>query len=768
MTQPEVNQSPEMQLAPIPEVVDSNQLFLEQYKHLSEIYNVAQNYFLTTTKLDNIKYVDCIKRSGAMIRYLDKLNAMQLQKIKEEVINTYYISCELLVRTVGLQMKRNGFNEAEKNTLYIGIAHSRKVLSLSPFHKKAMEVFKLVFLYLTIYNPNVQENIDLLSQVLVVDPCDYQLHYNLAFTFQRANKMESSIYHYKMAMGIIDLLLKSSDNQNVDAQNGLIQFKIKCLNGLGSLYYILQDRETSMYFFEIALQLDPNDPDVNNQVGVIYTELRYTDKAIHYYQNGIKNYQRAHISIDKEMLIASMHMNMGLAKCYECDFTGAIECYNQALKYKPRLSLAYQNKLLDVNYISHLIEDPMYISRLHKNINKIYPKVIENYKESCKDYVVKKDFLNFKNKTTLIKKGSKLKIAFVSGDFICHPVSFFIHTVLNNINYDIFDVYCYSVKVVNLESMFKKCKWHVVKNLSNVEFKDLIQTHKIDILFDLSAHTGDNRLDTFVLKPAPIQISYCGYPNSAGIKSMDYRITDKFADCEESQKYYQEKLVFMDHCFLSYTPSTGLHNLVALKKQPCAENNYITFGSFNRYNKINSKLISVWEKVLIAVPNARFVIKNKEFLTPKIKKQFFDTFTNKDAADRVIVLGYSDTYEEHLDDYNKMDISLDTFPYSGTTTSCESLMMGVPIITLFDNIRHYHSQNVTTSLLKNSNLDEYVAYTEDEYVQKAVHFSKMISELKTLKKDVREKFVKGHVCNHKEFVIEFENKLINLYKNHNW
>lgn len=759
---------PVIQLPALLEKVDNTKVFLEQHKILCDIYNEAQEEFVKTQKLNNEKYINCIRRSSFMIKFLDSQNQMQYQKYKEEVKNTYYISAELLVRTVGIQMKRNSFTDGEKNTLFIAIAHVRKVLAMEPFHQKSMEIFKLVFLYLTIYNPNVQENIDYLRQILSVDPCDYQLQYNLAFMYQRGNKLDESIQHYKMAIGILDLILKSHNNTADANQNAIKQFKIKCLNGLGAVYYAIQDRDLAMYYFNLAAEIDPMDPDVNNQIGVIYTELRFTDKAIEHYQRAIDNFDKAHISVDKQMLIASCHMNMGLAKCYECDFTGAIDCYNQALKYKPRLSLAYQNKLLDVNYISHLIDDPMYIARLHKNINKIYPTVIQDYKVGCPDYVVKNDVISAKNKDALLKKGAKINIGFVSGDFICHPVAYFIHSILKHINYDIFNVHCYSVKLVQLDKMFEKCKWFVVRNMNDKELKKLIQSHNIDILFDLSAHTGDNRLDTFVLKPAPIQISYCGYPNSSGIKSMDYRITDTFCDSEKSQKYYQEKLIFMKKCFLAYTPSTGIDNLPPLKTQPCSTNGYITFGSFNRFNKINEKVILTWKKILMAIPTARFVIKTKEFLTPKIKKFFFDTFEERSVIDRITILDYSDTYEQHLDDYNKMDISLDTFPYSGTTTSCESLMMGVPIITLFDNVRHYHSQNVTTSLMKNSDLDEYVTYSEKEYIDKAVECANAISNTLDLKSIVRSKFVNGNVCNYKEFVDEFENKLHSLYKTHNW
>lgn len=751
----------------IPEKISNVEEFLSEYNTLKKTFDEAQEKFIVEQKMDNDKYINCILRSRVIIKYLDELNNIQLNKNKEEVKTTYYISAELLSRTVGLHMNRSNFTEQEKNNLYISIAHLKKCLSIDPFYRNAMELFKIIFIYLTMFNPNVQENINCLNQVLIVDPCDYQLHYNFGFMFHRANKLESSLYHYKLAIGIIDLQLKDSGH-SPDAINVLRQFKIKCLNGIGSIYFTVQDRELALYYFNLASEIDPLDPDVNNQIAVVYTEQRFTDKAIKHYKIAIDNYKRSHISTDKEMLIASLYMNMGLAKCYECNFTEAIDCYNKALKYKPRLSLAYQNKLLDVNYISHLIDDPMYVAKLHKNINKIYPEVISDYKVGCPNYKVKKEIIKAKSKKDLIKNKTKIKIGFVSGDFICHPVAYFIHSILHNINYDLFDVYCYSMKMVKLDDMFKNCKWHVVKNLTNVELKNLIQEHEVDVLFDLSAHTGDNRLDTFVLKPAPIQISYCGYPNSSGIKAMDYRITDKFCDSEKSQKYYTEKLIFMNKCFLAYTPSMGIKDVAPLKEQPCKKNGYITFGCFNRYNKINKMVISVWEKLLKEIPTARFVIKTKEFLTPTLRQQFLNSFEDKSVLERVELLPYSDTYQEHLEDYNLMDIALDTFPYSGTTTSCEALMQGVPVLTIFDNVRHYHSQNVTSSLMKNCGLDEYVTDSQELYIKKAKYFSDNTLKLHNLKNEVRDKFVNGPICDYTSFTNEFEDKIVSIYKNHKW
>ena len=230
--------------------------FLEEYKLLEKTYSRAQEKLLIEKVTDNELYLECLKYTNNMIKYLDDLNLFVMNRHKTEIKRTYYISAELLVRTVGLNMNRQNFNDQERNTLYMAIAHVRKVLSIEPFHRGGMELFKMVFLYLTIFNANAQENIVFLNQILVIDPCDYQLHYNFGFMYHRANKLDSSVYHYKLANGIIDLQMKLAKDKN--EINILKQFKIKCLNGLGSVYFTIQDRETALYFFNLAFEIDPN------------------------------------------------------------------------------------------------------------------------------------------------------------------------------------------------------------------------------------------------------------------------------------------------------------------------------------------------------------------------------------------------------------------------------------------------------------------------------------------------------------------------------
>ena len=731
--------------------------YKSEFDEFMKNYNEAQDKFTKDGVTDNERYVKCLEYSARLTEYFNPMHPLKYEGNHQLIKNLYYIRAEMLLRTIGVNTSVGVVTDNDKNVIHTIVSLLRKCLSIEPFYAPAMDLFKFAVIYMTISNPNIDENIQNLKQVLYVHPSDFQLQFNLGFGYQRKNDLENAVSHYKMCIGIIDLTEPKTPTLN--------SFKIKALNSIGSVYYSVQDRYLAEYFFKEALAMSPDDPDINNQLGVIHTELRNTDIAINYYKHGIENYKKSHISPDLDMLLASMYMNMGLAMCYQCDFISAIESYNKALKYKPTLSLAYQNKLLDMNYVSHLIKDPMYIAKLHKSITKIYPQDISDYKVSLPGYKPKDIVMRCSQKLKIIDK-EKVRIGFVSGDYVCHPVSYFISSILRGINFSIFDVVCYAGKLISVADQFPKCKWVTTKGTSATALADIIKADKIDILFDLSAHTGDNRLDVFVLKPAPIQISYCGYPGSSGIKAIDYHLTDKVADCSVSEKYYREKLVYLDKCFLNYTPSIGV-DLVPLPEQtPYQKNGYITFGCFNRFNKINTMVIKCWQDILHNIPSARLIIKTKEFTTGNMKKKFLDSFTDKSVLSRIKILDYSDTYIDHLPDYNLMDVSLDTYPYSGTTTSCESLFMGVPVLTLFDNVRYYHAQNVTSSLLTYSDMKEYITYSETEYIAKAKEIADTFGG--TTKEFIRVKFLEGDVCNSREFVDSFETTLVNLYKNHEW
>ena len=679
--------------------------------------------------------------------------------------NAYYYASELICRSVGLHTKRTEFKPTEQMFLVKSVEHLERALNIDPFDQRVLELYKTIILHLSFFEKNSSERLKLLTRSLLAIPYEYIVHYNIGYTYHKMNNLENAVFHYKLAYSIITKELERAELSKKDdtSENetlGLKQFQIKVLNGLGSLYFTVQNKTLSKKYFLMAYELDENDPDICNQLAVTYTDERITEKAIYFYEKGIKNSHRAHISNDLDLLKASMYMNMGLMYSYECDIDKSIECYNKSLQYKPKFSLAYQNKLLDLNYVSHLITDPMYLFKSHKLINKVYDKIVMDYP-------------NYTVKDTVTQK---LNIGFVSGDFVCHPVSYFLASILDHLDYNKFNVFCYSSKVVKIHTRFPKAKYNCIRNLPAEEVKQVMMNDKIDILFDLSGHTGENRIDVFALKPAPIMVNYIGYPNTTGLKNMDYRISDKFCDSEHSEKYYTEKLVYLKDSFLCYTPGFVIRPMSTveqitlmpdLSEQPMIKNGYITFGCFNRFNKINENVIKVWKNILYKIPNAKLLIKTKEFKSDKLKKKFLDMFNDESLLQRVEVLPYSDGYTQHLPDYNKVDIALDTFPYSGTTTSCESLMMGVPVLTLFDNKKYFHSQNVTHSLLENSGITGFTAMSERDYVNMAADFALRDKEFfKDLKHRTRDQFCSGRVFQKEEFTKNFENTLTELYVNH--
>lgn len=705
----------------------------------------------------------------AVLKTSEELSFAYKREYSGLIRNTHFRCAEILALSVGMGNDRTSINPNEFSFLASGIEHLERALAIEPFNKLAIDLYKQILLYISFYERDSSKNIIYMEKILLVEPYDYVVQYNLGFIYHRANKLEKALTHYKLSYGILKREHDSLREKNSDDSEDIVsakQFLIKVLNGIGSIYYSVQNKDIARYYFLQAYSYDPNDPDVCNQLAVLYTEDRITEKAVEFYQKGIKNYKNAHISQDKDLLISSMYMNMGLMYSYECDIDTAIDCYNKSLQYKPKFSLAYQNKLLDLNYISHLTSRD-YVTKAHFAINKVYNKVFEKFTDS--------PFSLEYRKKKLSKKGTKIVLGFVSGDFICHPVSYFISSVLDHIDYSKFEIHCFSSKIVHIETRFPNCKWHLIKNLNDVEVGKLVSSLQVDVLFDLSGHTGDNRLDVFALKPAPIQINWIGYPNTTGLKSIDYRITDKYCDSEETQKYHSEKLLFMPNCFLNYTPSLIDNPKDSLDVQksklpklptelPMKGNGGggITFGCFNRFNKINDIVISTWVKILQENPTARFLVKTKEFSSPKLKKKFIDSVLSKggkEVMDRIEILGYSDTYLTHLPDYNRIDVALDTFPYAGTTTSCEALMMGVPILT-FTN-RDTHASNVTSSLLHNSQLSEFVCESLDDYVHKAKELAEGNLSIPS-KEEVRDSFTQGPVYNKKLFIKNFQHMMLNL------
>ena len=248
---------------------------------------------------------------------------------------------------------------------------------------------------------------------------------------------------------------------------------------------------------------------------------------------------------------------------------------------------------------------------------------------------------------------------------------------------------------------------------------------------------------------------------------MDYRITDNICDNSEiSQPFYTEQLIFTKGCFLCYD-SKDKPDLTL--EQPYLKNGWITIGCFNRLNKINDVLIRGLNYLMTNNNNIRLVFKTKALLNLNVKNAFLEKF-DKNVRERISVKDCNITHIQHLEEYNNIDIAIDTMPYSGTTTSCEALLMGVPVYTFYDNVTYFHPQNVTASILTNSHPE-----FKDWIINNDINcFNNLLNKITILEKqdnvfwgnlklDIRNKFLTGDVCNGEKWINDFQDLLIDLY-----
>jgi len=363
------------------------------------------------------------------------------------------------------------------------------------------------------------------------------------------------------------------------------------------------------------------------------------------------------------------------------------------------------------------------------------------------------------------KPNRRLRIGYVSPDFRTHSVAYFMEALLENHDRSAFEIFCYSdvalkdTTSVRFENL-ADC-WRDIAGMPDENVAQWVLNDRVDILVDLAGHTAKNRMLLFARKPAPVQVSYLGYPNTTGLDTVDYRITDSWSDPPgQTDHLYTEKLLHLPHGFLCYTPpktSPAAGNL------PAERSGFITFGSFNNRAKITPEVIKIWSMILILVPNARLYIKSKSLSDSATQKSLHDKFIeNNVAPEQIKFMGYSPSTYDHLDLYNSVDIGLDTFPYNGTTTTCEAMWMGVPVIVLSGMI---HMSRVGVSLLSNVGLPDLIGDSADDYVHKAVELAANLEKLKKIRLELRNMMCRSPLMNGPLFTHSLENAYRRMWEN---
>jgi len=441
---------------------------------------------------------------------------------------------------------------------------------------------------------------------------------------------------------------------------------------------------------------------------------------------------------DKEWKFSN-YLNVGHIYCFLGDYKNAVFYNEKAFEICKKFHLEIKTIL---NCLCNLLalEDYNYHDcESHYNktlqINDLYP----NKKQY--NYNIKHD---------------KIRVGYVSGDFSNHAVSNFILPILKNHDLENFEIFLFC----NQKEIWEKYKrlnfdCFCIYNMSMEDSANMINKLEIDILFDLNGYTDNNRLEIFSLNPSPIQISYLGYPNTTGLKSIQYRITDNVSDNIESSQKYSEKLIKMPNCFLLFESINQIKPII-----PRKTGNVIILGSLNNEKKNSNELLETWKVILENCPNTKLLVKLIAYDDLIERQQFYMNKLNV-GSERLIMITKVDN-----DGYNKLfsmvDIVLDTFPYSGTTTTCNSLFNSIPVVTLYN--KHYHAHNVSSSILKNAGLDSLISYDNLEYiniVKNMINNPLLIDEYKNI---IGKKFIDSMNPKTNNFMGSYENILKELYR----
>ncbi len=331
----------------------------------------------------------------------------------------------------------------------------------------------------------------------------------------------------------------------------------------------------------------------------------------------------------------------------------------------------------------------------------------------------------------------RLRIGYVSPDLRRHSVAYFFEPVIQAHRRDEFEVVCYASlprpDFVTERLQRLADEWRDVHAMTDGELAELVRRDQIDILVDLAGHTLGNRLLAFARKPAPVQVTYLGYPDTTGLVAMDYRLTDGWADPEGwTEHLHSEQLIRLSSGFSCYRPP---EQAPPVGSSPARERGGITFGSFNNLCKVTPEIVARWAGILAAVPGSRLVMKASALGNSEVRRHIQGWFRACDIEpNRLVLMGEMPSVADHLALYGEIDVALDTFPYHGTTTTCEALWMGVPVIS---QAGRTHTSRVGVSLLTRAGLPELIAPSGEAYVELAVRLANDRERLSELRRTMR-------------------------------
>jgi predicted O-linked N-acetylglucosamine transferase (SPINDLY family) len=532
---------------------------------------------------------------------------------------------------------------------------------------------------------------------------------NLGAVLQRKGAYEEAIQRYRDAV-------------EADPELGQAWFN------LGTLLLNQGRHAQAIEPLETAVALEPGRADWLSALGSAYDRSGRPLDAIASLETALR--------LDPALAMA--HESLAICRVNIGEVEAAIPSFRKALELNPAGHTPYSNLLFALNY--RLGEEAQSVFREHAA-----------WGERCAKGLKHRRLANAPEPERV------LKIGYVSPDFRSHAVAHFVKPVLAHHDRSRFEVVCYSdvetedamtAQLRALARSWRRTTWH-----TNDELAGQIVDDGIDILIDLAGHTsGGQRMLLFALKPAPVQVTWLGYPNTTGLAAMDYRLTDAIADPEgETDAFHTEKLVRLPRGFLCYgapeeSPPVG--------ELPQLTAGHVTFGSFNNLSKLTPTVLELWARLLARVPGSRLALKSFGLAGENVRQTLRERLAAQGVGpERLEILGPEPSFTDHLARYGAIDIALDTFPYNGTTTTCEALWMGVPVVTLAGRT---HVSRVGSTLLQRVGLGELVAHSPEEYVLAAARLAADAARLVELRAGMRPRLQASPLLDARGFTVELE------------
>ena len=580
------------------------------------------------------------------------------------------------------------------------------------------------------------EAVECYRWALKLNPDFAQAHNNLGVALQAGGKPDEAMVNFQHAIHINPNFAEAYCNLgNALQERGMLDEAVascrqalrihpdfaQAHNNLGVALQKQGKLNETIASFQRALQIQPDYAEAHNNLGNALQEQGTPDEAAISFQRALQ------IKPD----YAEPYNNLGHTLLVHGQLNKVVAHFRRAIQIQPDYASANSNLLLSLNYDPDASPESIFAE--HRRWGEVH---------AC----ISMDFPLHGN---VPQANRRLRIGYVSPDFRTHSVAFFIEPILAHRDREQVEVICYAevsapdATTTRLGALVDG--WRSTCGLTDAQVAEVVRADEIDILVDLAGHTANNRLLAFARKPAPVQVTY-GYASTTGLKTVDYRLTDAWVEPHEHVDLYTEELVYLPHGFLCYAPSQEAPEVEIL---PAHKANYITFGSFNNLPKVNSQVVALWAKILLAAPEARLILKSKPLNDEATRERYFALFeANGISRERVDLIGYAPSLREHLALYNQVDIGLDAFPYSGQTSTCEALWMGVPVVTLAGET---YVNRAGVSLLARVGLTDLIADTPHEYMSLAVELADDINQLSKIRASLRSQMAGSPLCDGKTF-----------------